>query len=121
EDLLVEEAVLALDDALRARRDLAEDLDRSEPVGPGGARRGAELDLLLDAGKPDLEELVEIGGDDAEEAQAFEHRHRAVLGLGENAAIELERLQLAVEEVLGGVARHALGFWFGPFCHDASA
>jgi hypothetical protein len=56
QDVLVEEAVLALDDALRARRDLAKDLDRREPVGPGGAGGGAKLDLFLYAGKPDLEE-----------------------------------------------------------------
>jgi hypothetical protein len=48
-----------------------------EALGPHGG--GAELDLLLEARDADLEELVEVGGDDAEEAQALEERHRAVL------------------------------------------
>ncbi len=107
QDVLVEQPVLALDDALGARGHLAEDLERREAVGAGGAR--GHLDLLLHAREPDLEELVEVGGDDAEEAQALEQRHLAILGLGEHAAIELERLQLPVEEVVARVAGWAWG------------
>ena len=71
----------------------------SMPSGP--ARGRAELDLLLQARDADLEELVEVRRDDAEEAQPLEQRHRLVLGLREHAAVEFERLQLAVEEMLG--------------------
>ena len=79
------------------------------PSGP--ARDRAQLDLLLHARDADLEELVQVGRDDAEELQALEQRHGAVLGLREHAAVELERLQLAIEEVLGRVALHAQWAW----------
>ena len=104
-DLLVQEPVLALDDALRARGDLAEHLERLHAVGARG--RGAELDLLLHARDADLEELVQVRRDDAQELQPLEERHRLVLGLREHASIEFERLQLAVEEVIV-LGRHAL-------------
>jgi hypothetical protein len=42
---------------------------------PSAPTAAAELDLLLDAGDADLEELVEVARDDAEEAQALEQRH----------------------------------------------
>ena len=98
EDLVVQQPVLLLDDALHLRRDLPERLQRREPV--RSRRDRAHLDLLLQPRDADLEELVQVGGDDAQEAQALEQRHRAVLGLREDAAIEFEDLQLAVEEVL---------------------
>ena len=41
-----------------------------EAVRPGGLRAG--LDDLLEPGHPHLEEFVEVGGDDAEELEAFE-------------------------------------------------
>ena len=104
-DLLVQQAVLALDDALRPRRDLAEDLERGEAVGT--ARRRPQLDLLLQARDADLEELVQVRGDDAKELEALEQRHRAVVGLREHAAVELEGLQLAIEEMLVGGATRA--------------
>jgi hypothetical protein len=117
QDLVVEEPVLRLDDALGARGHLAEHLQRREAVGARGAR--GELDLLLHAREPDLEELVQVRGDDAEEAQPLERRHRAVLGLGQHAAVELQRLQLAIQEMLRGVAHRAPGASLGLLGHAA--
>jgi hypothetical protein len=79
-------------------------LVRGEAVVAGGD--GAELDLLLEAGDADLEEFVEVAGDDAEEAQALEQRHAGVGRLAEDAAVEGEQGQFPVEEVLG---REAFG------------
>ena len=58
---------------------------------------GLVLDLLLDAGDADLEEFIEIGGDDAEKAEAFEQRLAFVLGFLQYAAIEGQPAQLAVD------------------------
>src|SRR5206468_12904527 len=113
QDLLVQQAVLALDDALRARGDLAEDLQRRHAIGARGG--GPELDLLLQAGDANLEELVQVRGDDAKEAQPLEDRNVAVLRLRQHPAIELERLQLAIQELLCGMALHSLGLCLGLF------
>jgi hypothetical protein len=65
----------------------------------------AELDLLLEAGDADFEELVEVARDDAEEAQALEQRHAARRRPGQNAPVEGEQRELPVEEMLGGEVR----------------
>ena len=76
-------------------------------VGPGDF--GADLDLRLQAGDADLEELVQVAADDAQEAQALEQRNGRVGGLGQHAAIELEQTELAVEIVLRqGALRHSI-------------
>ncbi len=70
---------------------------------PSGPRRDApSFDLLLQAGDADLEELVQVAADDAQEPQPLEQRHRRVLGLRQHAPVELEQAELAVEEVLRG-------------------
>ena len=58
----------------------------------------AELDLRLQTCDADLEELVDVAAGDAQEAQPLEQRHRVVLGLGEDATIEFELAQLAIEQ-----------------------
>src|SRR5581483_10097083 len=63
----------------------------------GRERARAQLEQLLEAGDPDLEELIEIARGDTEEAQPLEQRHRLVEGLREHPAVELEEGQLAVE------------------------
>src|SRR6185437_15054917 len=67
----------------------------------GRERARAQLEQLLEAGDPDLEELIEIARGDKEEAQPLEQRHRLVEGLREHAAVELEEGQLAVEVEAG--------------------
>ena len=57
------------------------------------------LDLLLQAGDADLEELVQVRRNDGEEAQPLEQRHRIVGRLRQHAAVELEQAQLPVEEM----------------------
>ena len=68
----------------------------------GGRAVAAHLDLFLEAGDADLEEFVEVAGDDAEEAQSLEQRHARVGDLGQDAAVEGEQRKFAVDEVVGG-------------------
>ena len=69
-------------------------------VGPHAVRadrRRPRFDLGVQAGDADLEELVEVAADDAQELQALEQRIARVLGLREHAARERELAELAVE------------------------
>jgi len=63
---------------------------------PGGS-------LLHQASDAHHVELVEVGADDGEELEPFEERHRAGQPFAENAVVELQPAELAVDEVLGGV------------------
>ena len=71
------------------------------PVGPG-ADRDAGLHLLLQAADADHEELVEVRAEDGEELEPFQQRHGRVLRLFQDAAVELQPAQLAVD-VQGGI------------------
>src|SRR5690606_573583 len=47
-------------------------------------------------GRADLEELVQVGAGDAQEAQALEQRHGRVLRLRQDPEVEIQLRQLAV-------------------------
>ena len=55
------------------------------------------LDLALQPGDADLEELVEVAGEDRQEADPIEQRVALVDGLEQHALVELEPRQLAVD------------------------
>src|SRR5690606_16056064 len=64
----------------------------------------------------DLEELVQVGTGDAQEAQAFEQRHRRVLRLRQHPELEVELAQFAVavqrgiaQRIAAAAARAATG------------
>ena len=57
------------------------------------------LFLLLKARDAHFEEFVQIGADDAEEFQALEKRIRFLNRLIEDALVELQPAQLAVDEI----------------------
>ena len=105
--LAVEDLVLPRDQSMRGVGYRAKLLLRGQAVGRKLRRSGA--DLLLEAGDPDLEELVHVAGDDGEEAQALEQRRRGVLGLGEDAALEGEDAEFAVDEGVGAGQIHVGG------------
>ncbi len=67
--------------------------------GPAVGRAGdlAGLDLLAQAGDPDLEELVEVAGEDGQELDPLEQRVALVARLVQDAGVELEPRQLAVQ------------------------
>ena len=75
-DLVEEEALLALDERLDPLAHLEELLAGGAPVGRGGAEPGRHL--LLQAGHPHLEELVEVLAEDGEELGPLEQRHGVV-------------------------------------------
>ncbi len=63
----------------------------------GRHRRRPRLDLLAQAGDPDLEELVEVRGEDGQELGSLEEWIAIVAGLVEDPRVELEPGQLAVQ------------------------
>ena len=73
---------------------------RRHAVGPG-ADVDARLHLLLQAADAHHEELIEIRGEDGQELEPFEQRHRRVLRFFEDAAIEFQPAQFAVDVELG--------------------
>ena len=55
-------------------------------------------DLASQAGDANHVELVEVGGEDRQELDSFEQGVARVLGLVEDAAVELEPAQFAIDE-----------------------
>jgi hypothetical protein len=96
---LVEQPILVGHQRVRLAPHLLEHLRGAAAIGAG--LRQPELDLLLEAGNPNLEELIEIGRHDGDEAQALEQRHAVVGRLREHAALKREDAELAIEK-LGG-------------------
>jgi hypothetical protein len=92
-------AALRLDQFVRARADLAQQLLRRQAVGVGLHR--AQLHALHEAGDADLEEFVQVGRGDAQELEPLEQRQRLVLRLRQHAPLEFQQRQLAVEVKLG--------------------
>src|SRR5204863_531662 len=94
---VVEQPVLGGDERVRLAAHRLEHLR-------GGARVRTrlgkpELDAFLQPGDADLEELVEVGGDDGDETQPLEQRHRVVGRHRQHAAVERENAELAVEKL----------------------
>src|SRR3989441_1810423 len=94
---VVEQLVLGGDERVRLAAHRLEHLR-------GGARVRTrlgkpELDAFLQPGDADLEDLVEVGGDDGDEPQPLERRHRVVGRHRQHAAVERENAELAVEKL----------------------
>ena len=89
---IAEWSATSAQDALAGRRQL---LPGRPPVGRAGD--GAGLDLLAQAGDADLEELVEVAGEDRQELDPLEEGVSGVARLVEHARVELEPGELAVE------------------------
>ena len=71
----------------------------SRGIRPDAARTATPgRDPALEAGHPDHEELVEVAGEDRQEAGPLEQRQVAVLGQLEHPLVEAQPGQLAVEE-----------------------
>ena len=84
-------AVGQLDDPLA---ELVDDLRRRAPVGARVAEAG--VDLVVQAGDADHEELVEVRREDGRELQSLHERLLVLLGELEHARVELDPRQLAV-------------------------
>ena len=85
-----------LEDALA---DPGERLLRRQAV--RGADGEPRLGLTEEAGDTDLEELVQVRGEDRAELDALEERDVLVRCELENACVEVEERELAVEQALG--------------------
>ena len=80
------------------------------PIGRTGDLAG--LDLLAQAGDADLEELIEVAGEDGQELHPLEQRIALVAGLVQDARVELEPRQLAVDVGVGRLRPgRAAGAW----------
>ena len=95
-DLLGVDLGVALLQPVGRVADLLEDLDGAEPGGGGHGESGG--DAALQAGHPDHEELVEVGGEDRQEADALQQVEVGVFGQFEDPGVEGEPAQLAVQE-----------------------
>ena len=60
----------------------------------------AGVDAALEAGDADHEELVEVGREDREEPDAFEQRDLGIRGEVEDAFIEGQPAEFAIEEAI---------------------
>ena len=72
--------------------------DRGRVLAHQAPRAGAELFETPEMGHTDAKELVEIGREDAEEAEPFQQRHRRIRGLLEDAAVERQPTDLLVPQ-----------------------
>ena len=86
---VVEDAVLLVDDAAHPVQNLAQQFGRREIVWTGLDR--AEFGHLLDPGHANLEELIEVGAGDAQEAQPLQQRYPLVERLREHPPVELQQ------------------------------
>ena len=68
--------------------DALERLGRQQPVGAAGIDPG--LDLVVDTGHADHEELVEVGDEDGQELDPLHQRQRLVLGELQHAVVEVQ-------------------------------
>jgi hypothetical protein len=110
EEDMVQQSILLVDEGMGAARNLGQDILRGAAIGAGVA--DAVGCLLLDGGDANLEELVEVGARDREEAEAFEERHVGPGRLSEDALVEGEDRELDVE-VVQVKAELELGGWLG--------
>ncbi len=97
-----EDRRMLVDEGLDAGPDLGQLFGGGPPVRRDRGRSGG--DLLTEAGDPDLEELVEVAGEDGQELRPLEEWVALVARLVEDAGVEVEPGDLAVE-----VGRRRLG------------
>ena len=101
--LLIERAVL-LDDQLTGL--VADPRQHLARLGQGHAdRRDLRAQLLAQAGHADLEELVQIAADDAQEAQPLQRRHLRIRRQRQHPPIERQQRKFAIERGCVGQGR----------------
>ncbi|MNR01581.1 hypothetical protein D3C85_1173890 [compost metagenome] len=105
---VVENAVLAGHLLVHQLADARHRLVRQQAVGAG--LFAGEGDLLLQAGDADLEELVEVAGEDQQELQALEQGIGLIQRLLQHADVELQLGQFTVDVQAAVIqARHHQG------------
>jgi hypothetical protein len=96
-DVVLPKCVFRGDQLPRGALDGVKELGGTQAIGPHVARFA--FDLLLDPGDANLEKFVEISAEDGEELHPLDQRLRRVLRFLENAPIEFEPTQLAIDEI----------------------
>src|ERR1700730_11996941 len=89
--------------------DGAELLARSHAV--GRALGDAKHNLLFQAADANLEELVEIPAEDGKKLRAFQQRRGRVLGERQDAVVEVEPAELAIDQLAELVSHGGLFEW----------
>src|SRR3989475_1065568 len=102
-NFLGEQAILLRDQRMGTLTDQGENLRRRRLS--GNSYLIAEPDALLKLGDADLEELVQVARQDAQETQSLQRRNPPVLGLGEHPLVECQNGELAREELRLDLAR----------------
>ena len=92
------------DQALDPGSDLGQLLGCRSAIGRGGGRSGR--DLLPETGHADLEELIEVAGEDGQELDPLQERIAFVARLVQHAGVEVEPGQLAIEVRRRGAGGH---------------
>ena len=92
---IVEDRVLAIDVPMHQFADSRQRLMRLQTIGPGLFT--GEGDLLLQARHADLEELVEVAGEDQQKLEPLEQRIGFIQCLLQHTDIELQLRQLAMD------------------------
>ena len=105
--------VLAGDEVVGPPGDLGELGERAHAVGRGVLGLEVVVELGLEAGDADLEELVEVRRRDRQEPEPLQERVRGVAGLFQDPLVEVEPAQLAVDEE-AGIGRRSRGRRPGP-------
>jgi hypothetical protein len=97
--ILFPAGVLVIDHLTNAARGGAKGFCGGKSI--DAALDGIAFHLLLQAGDADFEKLIEVRADDAEEFQAFQQRILRVHGFVQDALVEFQPAQLAIEETRG--------------------
>ena len=112
--LVLEHAGMHRHQVVGDHRDLLENLTRFQTG--GGAHGQAGRDTALEPGHPDHEELVQVAGEDRQITGALQQRFRVVGGQLQDALVELQPGDLALQEavvrehlrqVLGGLVGYS--------------
>ena len=89
-----------------AHTDIVHDLSGHAPGDAGHGQ--TSVDAALEAGDADHEELVEVGREDREEPDAFEKRDLRIRGEVEDAFVEGQPAEFAIEEAIRRVGQSQL-------------
>ena len=96
QDLVVEQRVLPRHQLMDGALHVVEGLIRGHAVRANQVGRLALL--LLEAGNPDLEELVQVGAEDAHVAQTLQQGSRGTFRHRQHAFVEFEQRQLSIQQ-----------------------
>jgi hypothetical protein len=106
QDVVPQDPVLFVDQLVRPSVDGRELLGRPEAIGAVVLRLEPRVELLLQAGDADFEELVQVGAEDGKKLDPLEQRVAGVARFLEDARIELEPAQFPIDVELGRMPGH---------------